>query len=155
MPGPGQRLPQRADHQAAHEAGVAEAHLGLGRMDVDVDLRRRAGEVERRGRVPVARQHVGVGRAQRAEQQPVAHRPAVDREVLRHRRAARVGGQRREAGQPEARRASASTGSAFSTNSGAEHRAQPAAQPVEQIARLGVEAQDLARRVRDRRRRAA
>jgi hypothetical protein len=44
--------------------------------------------------VPVARQHVRIGRAQRAQEHPVAHRAAVDEEILRHRRAARIGGQR-------------------------------------------------------------
>src|SRR5262249_14999946 len=36
----GERLLQRADEHAAHEAAIAEAHLGLGRMHVDVDLAR-------------------------------------------------------------------------------------------------------------------
>ena len=35
-----ERLLQRAHDQRAHQAGVAEAHLGLGRMHVDVDLAR-------------------------------------------------------------------------------------------------------------------
>ena len=38
MAGGRQRMAQRADDQAAHQAGIAEAHLGLGRMDVHVDL---------------------------------------------------------------------------------------------------------------------
>ena len=33
----GQGVAQAADDQAAHQGRVAEAHLGLGRMDVDVD----------------------------------------------------------------------------------------------------------------------
>jgi hypothetical protein len=36
----GERLLQRADEHAAHEAAVAKAHLGLGRVHVDVDLAR-------------------------------------------------------------------------------------------------------------------
>ena len=35
-----QRLLQRAHDQPAHQRAVAEAHLGLGRMHVDVDLAR-------------------------------------------------------------------------------------------------------------------
>ena len=34
---PAQRVVDRADHERPHQAGIAEAHLGLGRMDVDVD----------------------------------------------------------------------------------------------------------------------
>ena len=82
--------------------GVAEAHLGLGRVHVDVDRLGRAGQEQRRGRVAVAGEQVGVGGAQRAEQQLVAHRAAVDEEVLRHRRAAREGRQRREAAEAQA-----------------------------------------------------
>ena len=33
-----QRVFQGADDQAAHQAGIAEADLGLGRMDVDIDM---------------------------------------------------------------------------------------------------------------------
>ena len=62
---------------------------------------RRAVEEQRDRRVAVARQHVGIGGAHRAEQQPVAHRPAVDEDVLRHRRAAREGGQSGMAGEPQ------------------------------------------------------
>ena len=36
--GAGQRLADRADDQPAHQAGIAEAHIGLGRMHVDVDI---------------------------------------------------------------------------------------------------------------------
>ena len=35
--GAGQRLADRADDQPAHQPGIAEAHIGLGRVDVDVD----------------------------------------------------------------------------------------------------------------------
>ena len=34
----GERLLQRADDEAAHQAGIGEAHLRLGRVDVDVHL---------------------------------------------------------------------------------------------------------------------
>ena len=44
MPGPGQRRLQPADHQPAHQPRLAEPHLGLGRMDVDIDLGRFNGQ---------------------------------------------------------------------------------------------------------------
>ena len=68
-----------------HQPGVAEAHLGLGRMHVHVDLARRDRDEQRDDRIAVARQIVRVGAAHRAEQQLVAHRAAVDEEVLRER----------------------------------------------------------------------
>jgi hypothetical protein len=71
-----------ADDQPAHQRGVAEAHLGLGRMDVDVDRVGRQLEEERHHGVAVARQEILVGAAHRALQQPIAHRPAVDEEIL-------------------------------------------------------------------------
>ena len=39
MAGAGQRMAQRADDQPAHQRRIAEAHLRLGRMHVDVDQR--------------------------------------------------------------------------------------------------------------------
>ena len=61
-----QRLLQRMDQQRAHQAGVAEAHLGLGRVHVDVDLAR-IGSVTNSAttRMAVARQIVGIGAAHR------------------------------------------------------------------------------------------
>ena len=77
-------------------AAVAEAHFGLGRMHVDVDLARVERDEQRQQRMAVARQIVGVGRAHRAEQKFVAHRPAVDEQILRQRIGAR---QRRQTGE--------------------------------------------------------
>ncbi len=67
MAGAGQRVAQRADDQAAHQARIAEAHLGLGRMDVDVDLVGGAGDEQRHHRMAVAREKVLVGAAHRAD----------------------------------------------------------------------------------------
>ena len=77
-----ERVAQAPDDQAAHQAGIAEADLGLGRVDVDVDLGRVELDVEGGDRMAVAGQEVGVGGAQRAVQQPVAHRAAVDEQIL-------------------------------------------------------------------------
>ena len=51
-------------------------------MDVDVDLL--AGKVDEQGddRVAVAGEQVLIGGADRADQQPVLHRPAVDEQIL-------------------------------------------------------------------------
>ena len=85
-----QRLLQRMHQQRAHQAGVAEAHLGLGRMHVDVDLARRQRHEQRDQRMAVARQVVGVGAAHHADQELVAHRPAVDEQILPERVGARA-----------------------------------------------------------------
>ena len=102
MPGGVERVAQRADDKTANEGGVAKADLGLGGVDIDVDLGRRAVDEQRDDRVAVARQHVLIGAAHRADQQPVAHRPAVDHEVLVARQPAIERRQADPAGQPEA-----------------------------------------------------
>ena len=78
----GQGVPQPPHHQAADQGRVAEPNLRLGWVDIDVhgvgvDL-----QVEGRHRMPVPGQEVGIGAAQGALQQAVAHRPAVDEQVL-------------------------------------------------------------------------
>ena len=99
MPGFRQRMTQRRDDQPAHEAGVAEPDLGLGRVHVHVHHHRVTVDEQRRRRVPVAGEHVGIGRPQGTDQQLVAHRAAVDEQVLRHRRPARIGRQGRQPAQ--------------------------------------------------------
>ncbi len=82
MAGGGQGVAQAADDQAAHQGRIAEPDLGLGRVDVDVDEQRVDLEEQHRRRVAVAGQEVGIGAAQGALQQPVAHRAAVDEQIL-------------------------------------------------------------------------
>ena len=77
-----QRVAQGADDQAAHQGGIAEPDLGLGRVDVDVDEKRIDVQEQGRRRVPVPRQEVGVGAAERALQQAVLHGAAVDEQIL-------------------------------------------------------------------------
>ena len=77
-----QRLPQPAHDEPPHPRAIAEAHLGLGRMDVHIDILRRQVEEQRQHRMAIARQHIGIGPAHRADQQPVLHRTAVDEEIL-------------------------------------------------------------------------
>ena len=82
MTGGLQRVAQRADDQAADKAGIAKADLGFGRVDVDVDLRRRPVDEKRDDRMEIARQHILIGAAHRADKKPVAHRATVDDEIL-------------------------------------------------------------------------
>ena len=85
--GRAEALPDRADQQTAHEAGVAKAHLRLGRVDVHVHLLGRDLQEQRGHRVAIARQQVAIGGAQRALEQPVLNRATIDEQVLRPRRA--------------------------------------------------------------------
>ena len=98
----GQPLLQGPDDEAAHEAAVAEAHLGLGGMDVDVDRLRIAGDEQRRDRVPAGGQKIEIGGAQGARQRLVAHRPAIDEEILGKRVRPREGRQADPPGKPHA-----------------------------------------------------
>ena len=86
MAGGGQRMAGRADDQAAHQARIAEAHLGLGGMDVHIHLLRRHLEEQRHQRMAVAGKEILIGPAHGALQQPVAHGPIVDEQELLGRR---------------------------------------------------------------------
>jgi len=99
VPGPGQRVFQRCDDQAARKARFAKSNLGLGGMHVHVHPLGRTIEKKGRGRVPVATEKIGIGPAQGAHEQLVAYRTAIDEEVLRHGRAPRIGGQGGVSGQ--------------------------------------------------------
>ena len=105
-------------------AAVAEAHLGLGRMHVDVDLARLERDEQRQQRMAVARQIIGIGAAHRADQQLVAHRPAVDEQILPERVGAR---QRRQAGEAVHAHALALgvDGDGIGAEVGAQHVAEP------------------------------
>lgn len=78
-----QTLLQGADEKATDEPHVAKADLGLGRMDIDVDLVGITAQKERERGVAALRQIIHIGRADRAEQQLVADRPAIDEKILR------------------------------------------------------------------------
>ena len=51
-------------------------------MDIDVHRFGRDIEKQRQHRMPIARQHIGIGPAHRAGQQPVLHRASVDEQIL-------------------------------------------------------------------------
>ena len=104
MTGRRQCCPQRADDQPAHQTGVAKPHLCLGGVDVDVDFFRRSVEKQRDDRMAIARQDILISAAHRAHQQFVAHRPAIDDEILVARQSPVQG---RHPGQPGQRKATA------------------------------------------------
>ena len=106
-----QRLLQRAHDQPAHQAGVAETHLGLSRVHIDIDLARLEGRTAPAAEA-VARQIIGIGAAHRADQKLVAHRAAVDEQILPERVGARQRRQSRKAADRTPSR-SASIANAF------------------------------------------
>jgi len=77
-----QGLPNPRDDQAAHQAGLAEPHFGLRRVDVDVDVGGVAFDEQRQRAVAVARQIVEIGASAGARDQLVAHAAAVDEHEL-------------------------------------------------------------------------
>ena len=74
MAGARQGMSQSADDQAAHQGGVAKAHLGLGGVDIDVHEAGFKLHIEGGDRMPVPCEKVGVGAAEGALDQPVLHR---------------------------------------------------------------------------------
>ena len=88
-----ERAAQPPDDHAADQLRVTKAHLGLGRMDIDIDLAARDVEEQRDHRMTIAREQVGIGTTQRADEQPVLHRATVDEQILMVGDAAIVGRQ--------------------------------------------------------------
>ncbi len=123
--GPAQGLVDRADDERPHQRRLAEAHLGLGRMHVDVDVAGIAGDREGEDRVTVGAHGVGISPAHRAEQQPVPHRAAVDGEVNVARRSAMEGRQPDMAGEREAFAGHVER-HGIGAEIGTQHRRQPA-----------------------------
>ena len=82
--------------QRSHQPRVAESHFGFGGVHVGVDLLRIERHEQRHYRMAVARQVIGIGGAHRAQDQFIAHRPAVDEQILPERIGPR---QRRRGGE--------------------------------------------------------
>ena len=97
-----QRVADGRDHEAAHQVGVAEPDLRFGGMDVDVDGAGPAGQEQGHDGKPPLRDVVHVAGVERGGEQLVAHRPAVDEEVLAVARAAMEGRQPDEARRGDA-----------------------------------------------------
>ena len=96
--GTGERMAQRPDNQAAHQSGIAKPDLGLGGVNIDVDLTGREHDIEGDDGMAITGEEILIGPAHRAAEQLVANRPAIDEQVLVHRIAARIGGQAGKAG---------------------------------------------------------
>src|SRR2546422_3808073 len=69
-------------HELVNAARVAEAHLGLRRMHVDVDAARIDLEEQQVTGLALAVQHLRIGFACGVREHPVAHAASVDEEVL-------------------------------------------------------------------------
>ena len=78
----GKRLVQGVEDKLVDAARIAETHLGLGRVHVDVYLRRVDLEEQHVGRVAVVMQHILVRLADRMGGELVAHGAAIDENVL-------------------------------------------------------------------------
>ena len=122
LAGARERVLQRADQQAAHQARIAEAHLGLGGMHVDVDLVR----VERDEQAPRSDDgRAAEHRRRRARTAPIRSLSRTGRPLTnRYCPSELARCERRQAGkaldQPTPSR-SASTATALSRNSRAEN----------------------------------
>ena len=98
-----QRAMQGVEDELVHGARVAEPHLGLGRMHVDVHLTRVDLQEQHEGGMAVVVQHVLVGLPDRVRRELVAHEAAVHEEILRIAAAARMRRQPDRAVQPQTR----------------------------------------------------
>ena len=81
MAGGAERIPERAYQERADGVGIAEPELGLGGMDVHVDLLRRHRQEETEHGIAAVWHEVAIGGAHGARKQLVAHRTAIDDEV--------------------------------------------------------------------------
>ena len=89
----GQCAVQGAIQEVVHRAPLAEAHFVLGRVHIDVDAVGFQLQEQHECGVPTIEQHVTVGLAHSVGNQLVAHRTAIDEEVLQVCLAAREGRQ--------------------------------------------------------------
>src|SRR5437660_1430263 len=76
---------QRPHQQRAHSARLSKAHLGLGRMYVDIDLARVKRHEQRNDGMAIARKVISIGGAHDSRDELVAYGPAVDEKVLAER----------------------------------------------------------------------
>jgi hypothetical protein len=77
-----ERAPESADDQATHQRRVAEAHFGLGGVNIDVHLLGGKLEKQRHHRMPVPGEQIGIGASHGACQQAIPHRAVVDEQIL-------------------------------------------------------------------------
>src|SRR5699024_4578118 len=77
-----QRTMQTGEQKVVYQAPIAEAHLMLGRVHIDIDYRRVDFQVEHKDRVTAAKQHITVSLTNGVSHQPVTYHPTIDKEVL-------------------------------------------------------------------------
>ena len=77
-----QRLTNGADQQPANQRVVIKPHFCFGRMHVYVYIRRINVKIKRRHRITVVCQNVLIVPFYRAQQQFVAHRTVIDKQIL-------------------------------------------------------------------------
>ena len=80
-------------HELMHAAPVTKAHLGFCRVHVHIHPLRRQFQEQDIGRVAFVMQHIAVGLAHGVAKQLVAHKTAVDEQILRIAPGTGVGGQ--------------------------------------------------------------
>ncbi len=143
MPGVGQRMTQSRNDQPPRQTGIAKPHLGFGGMHIHIHQRGVTVQKQRRCRVAVTTEEIEIGAAQGTGQKFVPHRAAIHEQVLRHRRAARIGRQRGKACQvqPLAFRINAQR---VISKFAPQHPRQTTMQRIEQLALFGVGAKHLA-----------
>ena len=78
-----QRRPHRIADEVMHKPRLAEAHLGLRRMHVDIHLLRRHLQKQQHHRERCRRNDVAIGLGQRMQHHAVAHQPLVHEDVHR------------------------------------------------------------------------
>ena len=77
-----ERRAQRPNQQAPDPAGIAKPNLRLGRVDVDIEIGWRDLEKQRQQRRAGLGNEIAVCRLDRADQEPVFDRPAIDEQIL-------------------------------------------------------------------------
>ena len=131
--------------------GSRNLELGLGGMDVDVNLVGRQRQEQREHGIAPLRQEIAVSRADRAGEQLVAHRPPVDDKMeLKPVRPV----QRRQAGKTLEQDAAAfgPHGKRILDKVGSEDAPEPRETMIDQARRAGFEAKDGALLARERKR---
>ena len=77
-----QRTGQSAHDERTHGTRLTKPDFGLGWMDVDIDGARIKRDKQRQERITPLRQQIAIGCPYRTDQKLIAHRAAVDEQVL-------------------------------------------------------------------------
>ena len=93
---------QAAIDEVVHQTRIPEAHLVLGRVHIDIHAARIELQEQHIRRVAAVEQDIGIGLPDRVRHAAVAHRAAVDVEILLVRAGAVIGGLRDPSAQAQA-----------------------------------------------------